>query len=103
MSKRLAFLEKLVAEGKADSFGCYGLALEYRSLGRLEDALATFSGLRAKDPDYVPMYLMAGQILAEKGDKADAIAWLDQGLVVAEKKRDSHAAGEIASLRDSLV
>lgn len=102
MSKRLLFLEKLVAEGKADSFAHYGLALEYRSLGRLDDALTTFAGLRANDPDYVAMYLMAGQILVEKGDKAEAIVWLDQGLAIAEKKRDSHAAGEIASLRDSL-
>lgn len=102
MSKRLAFLEKLVADGKADSFGRYGLALEYRSLGRLDDALQTFGELRASDPDYVAMYLMAGQILVEKGDKAEAIVWLDQGLAVAEKKRDSHAAGELASLRDSL-
>ena len=67
------------------------------------EQLTTFAALRAKDPDYVAMYLMAGQILVEKGDKAEAIVWLDQGLAVAEKKRDSHAAGEIASLRDSLV
>lgn len=102
MSKRLAFLEKLVAEGKADSFGQYGLALEYRSLGRLDEAVAAFAALRAKDPDYVAMYLMAGQILVEQGNKGEAIAWLDEGLAVAEKKRDSHAAGEIASLRDTL-
>jgi predicted Zn-dependent protease len=102
MSKRLAFLEKLVADGKADSFGLYGLALEYRSLGRLDDALATFQTLRERDPDYVAMYLMAGQIFVERGDKTNAIAWLDEGLVVAGKKRDSHAAGELQSLRDSL-
>lgn len=103
MSKRLAFLEKLVADGKADSFGMYGLALEYRSLGRLDDALATFQTLRERDPDYVAMYLMAGQILVERGDKAGAITWLDQGLSAAAKKRDSHATSELQSLRDTLL
>lgn len=102
MSKRLAFLEKLVADGKADSFGRYGLALEYRSLGRLDEAIAAFRELRAHDADYVALYLMAGQIFVERGEKEEAAAWLDAGLAVAEKKRDSHAAGELASLRDSL-
>ena len=102
MSKRLAYLEKLAADGKADSFARYGLALEYRSLGRLDDALAAFAVLRAGDPGYVAMYLMAGQIFAELGDKDAAVEWLDAGLLVAEGKRDTHAAGEISSLRDSL-
>ena len=102
MSKRLAFLEKLVADGKADSFARYGLALEYRSQERLDDALATFEALRADDPGYVPMYLMAGQILVGKGDKEAAARWLDEGLAAAAQKHDAHAESELRSLRDSL-
>jgi len=97
MNKRLAFLEQHCATGTADSFAFYGLAMEYRKEGRVDDAIATFSKLRAKDPDYVPMYLMAGQTLIDAGRTEDAVTWLKSGIEVAQKKRDSHALGELES------
>jgi predicted Zn-dependent protease len=98
VSKRLAMLEKLTQSGSADSFAWYGLALEYRSLGRAEDALKTFETLRSKDPGYVPMYLMAGQILHELGRSEDAREWVKTGIDAAEKKGDGHALSELEGL-----
>ena len=69
MSKRLEVLEKLASSGKADSFTLYALALEYKSVGRSEDALSTFVRLREADPEYVPMYMMAGNLLMGMGAK----------------------------------
>jgi tetratricopeptide (TPR) repeat protein len=97
MNKRLAFLEQHCAAGTADSFAFYGLALEYRKEGRIEDALATFGTLRGKDPSYVPMYLMAGQTLLDAGRAEEARAWLESGIEVARAKHDSHALGELES------
>jgi len=97
MNKRLAFLEQHCAAGAADSFAFYGLAMEYRKEGRVEDAVATFEKLREKDASYVPMYLMAGQTLLDAGRNADAKAWLEAGIAVATAKRDSHALGELES------
>jgi hypothetical protein len=60
-SKRLEYLLKLTrpaGAGEGDPFAWYGLAMEYRSLERYEDALAVFESLRARTPDYVQMYLM---------------------------------------------
>lgn len=102
MSKRLEMLEKLTASGKADSFGWYALALEYRSLGRVEDALAAFSRLRDQDPDYVPMYLMAGSMLQSAGRLEPARAWILQGIDKARSKGDSHAASELSDLLDRM-
>jgi hypoxanthine phosphoribosyltransferase len=102
VSKRLALLEKMTASGKADSFAWYGLALEYRSLDRLDDALRTFETLRASDPAYVPMYLMAGQVLLKAGRPDDARAWLNEGIVKAKEKHDSHALSEIEGLLAEL-
>ena len=102
MSKRLAFLEKLTADGSTDPFAWYGLALEYRNLDRNEEALETFRTLRAKTPDYVAMYLMCGQLLEKMGRKDDAIEWLDAGIVAAKAKGDSHALGELEGARDAL-
>src|SRR5688572_18181702 len=94
-SKRLDVLLKMTSSDKADSFTWYALALEYKGLGQVEDALATFQRLRQRDEDYVPMYLMCGTMLIETGRREDAKEWLGTGLAVARKKGDTHAAGEI--------
>jgi tetratricopeptide (TPR) repeat protein len=102
MNKRLAFLEQHVAAGAADSFAFYGLGMEYRKEGRVDDAIATFDKLKAKDPDYVAMYLMAGQTLVDAGRGPEAKTWLEQGIAVAQRKHDSHALGELESALASL-
>lgn len=96
-SKRLAVLEKMTAAGSTDPFAWYGLALEYRSLGRHDDAVATFTKLRDLDPGYVPQYLMCGSLLIELGRKDEARVWLEQGITTARAKGDSHALSELTS------
>jgi len=103
VSKRLAYLEKVTSDGSTDPFAWYGLANEYKSLGRHEDALRTFTTLRGRTPDYVPMYLMCGQMLAELGRKAEARDWLEAGVAAARAKRDTHALGEIEAALEGLT
>jgi tetratricopeptide (TPR) repeat protein len=93
--KRLAYLESLVASGKADSFARYALGLEYKSQGRPDDAVRAFEALREADPGYVPMYLMAGTLLLDGGRKDDARGWLEAGVEAAKRAGDSKALGEI--------
>lgn len=102
MNKRLMFLEQHVAAGGADAFAYYGLGMEYRKEGRLDEAVATFAKLRDKDPDYVPVYLMAGQALIDAGKPADARSWLEAGIAAASRKSDGHALGELESALASL-
>ena len=102
MNKRLMFLEQHVAQGGADSFAFYGLGMEYRKEGRVDDAIATFTRLRDKDPDYLPLYLMAGQTLIDAGRSTDAKAWLESGIAKARAKGDGHALGELESALASL-
>ncbi|MDP3274380.1 MAG: tetratricopeptide repeat protein [Deltaproteobacteria bacterium] len=97
MSKRLAALEKMVAAVPSDPFVYYGLALEYRSAARLDDALGVFVTMRERFASYVPQYLMAGQILKELGRKDHAREVLTLGIQAARAGRDSHAAGELES------
>jgi len=99
MNKRLAFLEQLVADGKADSFAMYGLAMEYRREERVADAEQAFKALRDKDPDYLAMYLMAGQLLIAANRGAEAREWLEQGIALATRVGNSKALGE---LQDAL-
>ena len=97
MNKRLAMLEKVTASAAADSFAFYCLAMEYRKEGRVDDALAAFETLRGRDASYLPMYLMAGQMLREANRAADASSWLKQGIELASQKNDSKALGELES------
>jgi predicted Zn-dependent protease len=94
-SKRLDVLLKMTASPSADAFAWYALALEYRGLGRIDDALSTFGELRKRDATYVPMYLMCGTMLTEAGRAGEAKDWLSSGIAAARQKGDTHAAGEL--------
>lgn len=100
--KRLALLEQMTSSGQADAFAWYGLAMEYRSRQRWDDAMKTFEALHEKDPTYVPQYLMCGQMLAERGDKEQARSWLERGKEQAQQSGDTHALGEIEEALESL-
>ena len=97
MNKRLEMLKKMTSSGAADAFAFYALALEYRKEGQIDDALATFSTLKGRDANYLPMYLMAGQMLVEAERNAEARTWLEAGLELARAKGDSKTAGELES------
>jgi hypothetical protein len=95
MPTRLEVLEQMVARGVTDAFPMYGLALEYRSAGRADDALRTFATLRARFPAYVPQYLMAGQLCQQLGRAGDAREWFTLGAEAARASRDAHALSEL--------
>jgi predicted Zn-dependent protease len=101
-SKRLEVLLKMTGSPQADSFAWYALALEYKGLGRIDEALSTFAALRQKDDGYVPMYLMCGTMLIEANRRDEAKEWLTAGSVAARAKGDTHAAGEIEGALASL-
>lgn len=100
--KRLLFLEGLVQKGTDDPMAYYGLAMEYRTRARIDDALRTFVELRGKKPDYVAMYLMCGTMLAEADRKDDARGWLEEGIAWAKKTGNGHALGELESALGTL-
>src|ERR1700722_2542959 len=95
-NKKLLMLEKLTQGGSDDPFHWYALAIEYGNLSRHDDALTAFTALRAKKPDYVPMYLICGQMLEKLGRRDDARDWLTAGIAAAKAKGDTHAEGELA-------
>ena len=101
--KRLMMLEQITQAGQADSFAWYGLALEYKSFERIDDALKTFTTLRQNDPAYVPMYLMCGTMLVEAARVAEGREWLETGLDKANAAGNSHAASELQEALNQLA
>ena len=103
MPSRLEVLEKMVVSSNAsDPFPMYGLALEYRSAGRNDDALRAFENLHDKFPQYVPQYLMAGQLCEKVGQFDRAREWFQKGVAAAQAARDMHAAGELEGALSAL-
>jgi predicted Zn-dependent protease len=99
---RLTMLEQLTEKGEADSFAWYALANEYLSFERNDDALKAFQTLRGKDPDYVPMYLICGQMLLNMGRANEARDWLETGMMKAQEKGESHAMSELEQALDKV-
>jgi predicted RNA polymerase sigma factor len=101
-SKRLAMLEQLLAKGSSDPFHHYAHAMELRSVGRREDALAAFGAVAERFADYVPTYLMAAQLAGELGKRAEARAFCERGIDTARRKRDEHALSELTTFLQTL-
>lgn len=95
-------IQKLVAEQPDDAFRRYGLALELKNLGRLEEAAAEFAELERRRPEYVPQYLMHGNLLLALKRRDEARAVLQRGEAAASKARDNHALSEIRGALEQL-
>ncbi|OGQ23919.1 MAG: hypothetical protein A2138_10900 [Deltaproteobacteria bacterium RBG_16_71_12] len=80
----------------------YGVAMEYRALGRLDEAVATFHKVHELDPSYVAAYFMCAQVLVERGEVQGARAELAAGMARANEAGDAHAAAEMRELLESL-
>lgn len=102
MPTRLESLEKMVAAGVDNPMAWYGLAMEYRSAQRIDDALGAFTRTRERYPGYVPQYLMAAQMLQEQGRAAEARGWCEAGIAAARSARDGHALGELEGFLAAL-
>lgn len=98
---RLPLLRTMAAAKPGDPFPRYGLAME---LAKREDdeAVAVFEALITDHPGYVPSYLMFGNLLIKRGDKAGAARVLDRGIDAARAAGDDHALGELQSARAEL-
>jgi tetratricopeptide (TPR) repeat protein len=100
---RLSMLLNLVTTKPSDPFPRYGLAMEYRKLGRNDEAVQAFAELAEHHPKYVPGYLMHGNLLEKMGRAADARSVYERGLEVARAAGDDHAESELRSARDALT
>jgi predicted Zn-dependent protease len=100
--KRLEAFQKLVSQKPGEPFARYSLAMALRSLGRLDDAEHEFEVLRERSPEYVPAYLMHGQVLESLGRLAEAVRAYEEGMARAGAAGDHHARNELQQALDVL-
>ena len=99
---RIAALKELLAENPTDAFARYGLAMEYSKAGDLTGALAEFNTIMQHNPDYVPAYQMAGQMLMDAGRIEEARKLFESGIASARRSGNQHAASEMQGMLDVL-
>ena len=102
MSDRLDSLLKLLEQDPDDSFLSYGIALEHISVSNFEEAERNLTLLLKKDQEYVPAYMQLAQVYENLNliDKAKYI--YKEGIEIARKNNDSHAANEMEDFLNEL-
>jgi predicted Zn-dependent protease len=91
-------LEEMLADEPKDTFLRYGLALEYAREGQAQEAVGRLRSLIADQPNYVPAYFQAAQILLRDGENQPAAELLRSGIATAQAQGNGHAAEEMAAL-----
>lgn len=91
-------LDNLLAAIEQDPenpFYQYGVAIEYRNQGDLENALKYFEQVYTKFPDYLANYYHFAEILLgeERIDEAKKV--LHEGIELAQKQGNQHALSEL--------
>lgn len=101
-SNRLEMLKNLVERDPGNSFVRYGLAMEYRNQGQLEQAMTEFRKLLAANPDYSAAYYHGGQTLELLGRQDEARQLYLEGVDATTRTGDLHTRGEIQAALDLL-
>ncbi len=99
--QRLSSFRLFVEKNPDDPFARYSLAMALRSAGRGEEAAAEFGELSRRRPEYVPTYLMLGQVLEGLGRDAEAARAYEDGIAAATRTNDAHAARELGEALES--
>lgn len=102
MSDRLDALRAMLDDDPTDAFTRYALALELRSLGQVDEAIAELARLVKDAPDYVATYYQYGRALQARGRVTDAAGAVRQGIEVAAAASDAHTKGELEDLLGEL-
>jgi predicted Zn-dependent protease len=99
---RIAALNDVLTQDPNDAFARYGLAMEYSKQGDLDRAMAEFSILLERHPDYTAGYHMAAQTLARAQRADDAKKMLQDGIASARRTGNLHAQSEMEAMLAEL-
>lgn len=102
MNNRLDSLLKLLEKEPDDSFLLYGVALEYVSAKNFDEAEKYFDKLLQLDPEYVPAYMQYAGLKEKQNMLQEAKNLYKQGIEIAKKAGDTHAAKEMEEFLDEL-
>jgi predicted Zn-dependent protease len=100
--QRLETFRRFVERSPDDAFARYSLAMGLRAAGHDDEAAAEFAELARRKPDYVPTYLMWGQVLEKLGRQDQARQAYRDGAAAARAAGNDHALSELAQAAAAL-
>ena len=102
MADRFKELTRLLDREPNDPFLRYGLAMEHKKAGRLDESIEWFDKTLESDGSYCYAFYQKGQIFEQQGDTDAAKAVYEAGIKRARECNDAHAAGEMQVALDLL-
>ena len=102
MPSRRERIEAMLVDDPRDPFLRYSLALEFDKEGQHDESLSHLRGLAEDASPYVPAFFMAGQQLTRLGRIEEARAILRDGIEIARREGNGHAAGEMSEFLAGL-
>ncbi|HZY09642.1 MAG TPA: tetratricopeptide repeat protein [Bacteroidota bacterium] len=99
---RIDELRRYLKTDPCDSFSHYAIALEYKAMGKISDAIHNLEEVLAIDPNYLPAYQQLGSIFVDIGRKDDALKILESGIRIAKSIGDAHTTQEMQEIVDEL-
>ncbi|MFZ4262331.1 tetratricopeptide repeat protein [Sphingobacterium sp. HJSM2_6] len=106
MNKRLDQLNSFLEENPQDPFLKYAITMEYVKLGEDAMALKGFEDLLEHHEDYIGTYYHFGKFLEQANQPDRSRLIYEQGIHMAQQKRNFHALGELKNallLLDGLL
>jgi tetratricopeptide (TPR) repeat protein len=95
VSPRLSQLLTMLEKEPNDAFLLYGVAMEHKKAGRLDEAIEYLDRTIAADALYCYAFYQKGQVQEQQGDTKAARQAYELGITAAMKKGDAHAKSEL--------
>ncbi len=86
---------KMLERESTDPFLLYGVAMEHKNAGRLDEALVFLARTLSADSHYCYAYYQRGQVEEQRGNIAAAKQAYAEGIAMAVKVGDAHAKSEL--------
>ena len=99
---RIDQLKSMLKADPEDSFVQFAVAMEYKKMGDLDQAIDTFDALKSRDPDYVGLYFHLGKCHEECESFEKALEVYQEGINIANKLNDLHARSELMNEKMNL-
>ena len=94
-TERMEKLRAMLEKDAGDPFLLFAMGMEHKKLGQTAEAVEWFRKTLAKDPGYSVAYHQAALAYEDAGELEQAKQLYREGIAVARRKGDDHAAGEM--------
>lgn len=102
-NSRIEQIKNFLTQTPDDTFLNYALAIEFVAVNNNEDAKKIFQKLIENVPEYSATYYQYGKLLLKEKDKQGAVKIFEDGINVARKNNETHAASELQAALNEIL